>query len=429
MAKGKRGRPPKQTESEKATQENEETENTIDTEPCTPLVQQKTNSIDEIMGVVAMEVESRAIEKAINDAALSPEESVKELQQQATIQDKFSDWLTVLKSGSKTPNHGTPVLHMNSVRNKKVPNENPNNCVKIDLEDIHDEIEYWNASIVGFVLGANPPLNVIEGFINRIWKDLKIDKTAMLSHGMFIVRFLSLEDRDKALNTRPFFDRKPLIMKPWTADMDLQKGDVKNIPIWVKIHELDFKYWGDKCLPKIIDQLGMYVKADQATSNREKLQFARVLVEVDIEEELPDSLDFVNEKGILTTIRLEYEWKPVKCANCKMFGHESTVCKNGRKKWIAKKPTNEPIASSNDEQGSVVQRKHTQKQQEDQEGFVTVRSTKPNNTHPKSATPTHNSYEVLNEEECTGERVTSVHVNMQEEDKDGRGEDPPGENG
>lgn len=40
--------------------------------------------------------------------------------------------------------------------------------VQIEIEDIQDEIDYWNSSIVSYVIGANPPLPVMKGFIRRI---------------------------------------------------------------------------------------------------------------------------------------------------------------------------------------------------------------------------------------------------------------------
>lgn len=36
--------------------------------------------------------------------------------------------------------------------------------VKITLDDVKEEIEYWHSAIVCFVLGSNPSLIVIEGF-------------------------------------------------------------------------------------------------------------------------------------------------------------------------------------------------------------------------------------------------------------------------
>ncbi|KAM6574863.1 hypothetical protein CsatA_023190 [Cannabis sativa] len=62
------------------------------------------------------------------------------------------------------------------------------------MDDIEGEIEYWNSAIVCYVLGANPPLDVLEGFARRIWKE-KVDKVGLLSYGIFLIRFTSVEIR------------------------------------------------------------------------------------------------------------------------------------------------------------------------------------------------------------------------------------------
>ncbi|KAL2937219.1 Gag-Pol polyprotein, partial [Bienertia sinuspersici] len=38
------------------------------------------------------------------------------------------------------------------------------------------EVDYWNSSIVAFVLGANPPEFVMDGYLRRVWKDYRVDK-------------------------------------------------------------------------------------------------------------------------------------------------------------------------------------------------------------------------------------------------------------
>ena len=42
--------------------------------------------------------------------------------------------------------------------------------------------------MICYVIGANPPFQVIEGFVKRIWKNLSIDKVGLLAKGVFIVR-------------------------------------------------------------------------------------------------------------------------------------------------------------------------------------------------------------------------------------------------
>ena len=73
--------------------------------------------------------------------------------------------------------------------------------VKITYEDIEEEVLFWNSAIVCYVLGANPPVQVFEGFLRRVWKD-KIDRIGSPKHGIFVVRFHDAGIREQILMTR-----------------------------------------------------------------------------------------------------------------------------------------------------------------------------------------------------------------------------------
>ncbi|XP_021730771.1 uncharacterized protein LOC110697694 [Chenopodium quinoa] len=112
----------------------------------------------------------------------------------------------------------------------------------------------------------------------------------------------------------------------------------------VQIWDLDLKYWGEKALSKIVSKIGKFIKVDQATAKREKLQFARVLIEVSISQDFPNEVSFLNEKGVSTQVRLKYDWKPVICSKCKILGHGVDACRKRTQKkrviqnkaWIPK---------------------------------------------------------------------------------------------
>ena len=54
------------------------------------------------------------------------------------------------------------------------------------------------------------------------------------SHGIFLIRFHSAEFRDEVIEGGYlFFNKRPVIMKKWDADMDIRKNDVHKVPIWV----------------------------------------------------------------------------------------------------------------------------------------------------------------------------------------------------
>ena len=46
-------------------------------------------------------------------------------------------------------------------------------CAKIEPADTIPEINYWQLTVLCTILGANPPLKVIEGFVHRIWAPTK----------------------------------------------------------------------------------------------------------------------------------------------------------------------------------------------------------------------------------------------------------------
>ncbi|XP_062112517.1 uncharacterized protein LOC133823685 [Humulus lupulus] len=211
--------------------------------------------------------------------------------------------------------------------------------VKIVQPDIEEEVNYWKPSIVGYVAGANPPLNVLDGFVRRMWKD-DVVKVGMLSHGIFIIRFQNLEQRDKVLNGGfIFFDKKPFIMKPWNSIEDFTKENVDTVPTWIQVRGLDIKYWGEASLFKIVGQIGKPIQVDDITKHRERLLYPRILIEVSLAQYFPPKISFTDEFDHDIELDVKYEWIPLICKNCSGMGHGTNVCRNKvqtKKAWVPK---------------------------------------------------------------------------------------------
>lgn len=99
------------------------------------------------------------------------------------------------------------------------------------------------------------------------------------------------------------------------------------VPTWIRLPNLDLKYWGKVALTKIAGFIGKPVKADTATTTRQQLMFARVLIEVTLNHPLPNTIMFENELGCIVEQKVEYEWKPILCTHCKNYGHEIQNCR------------------------------------------------------------------------------------------------------
>uniref|UniRef100_A0A803P1H3 DUF4283 domain-containing protein n=1 Tax=Cannabis sativa TaxID=3483 RepID=A0A803P1H3_CANSA len=203
---------------------------------------------------------------------LSPKSSLRSIMQQEDIRVDFVHFLEASEQCSAKIAKGMvsnpPVLRSGSVVRSLFAKCNK---VKITNDDIQEEVDFWKPPIICYVLGANPPLAVFEGFVRRMWSE-KVERVGLLSYGIYIIRFQSIEYRDEVLRGGYiFFNRRPVVMKEWEPSINVKKEDIRMVPIWVHLDDLELKYWGERSLYKIIGQIGKPIMVDEATKNREKL--------------------------------------------------------------------------------------------------------------------------------------------------------------
>jgi len=81
---------------------------------------------------------------------------------------------------------------------------------------------------------------------------------------------------------------------------------VSKMPIWVRLHGLPLHFWHQKTLTAIGNSLGKFLKTDEDRTIRGIFTFARICVEVDLSQGLPDHivLNFNNTQWIQ---QLDYE--------------------------------------------------------------------------------------------------------------------------
>lgn len=72
--------------------------------------------------------------------------------------------------------------------------------------------------------------------------------------------------------------------------------------------------------------VGNPLKADIATTHKEQLTYARILVEVSVNQQYPSRVMFENEHENIIEQMVVYEWKSLLCATCNNFGHEQQEC-------------------------------------------------------------------------------------------------------
>ncbi|KAH0636679.1 hypothetical protein KY289_036594 [Solanum tuberosum] len=202
---------------------------------------------------------------------------------------------------------------------------------EIKIEDIGTEIDYWKHSVICYVLGAHPSFAVLNGFIQRLWEKWGINKVAMLQNGIVIVKFETATGKDDVVQGGIYhFDNKPFIVKAWSPEMEFTRDELHSVPIWVKLPGLDFKYWSPISLSKIGSLIEKPLMVDSHTEKKQGLNFARLLIEVDIDTDLPERVMFKNERGNLVEQKVQYGWRPIICKFCKKYGHNIKECRKNK---------------------------------------------------------------------------------------------------
>ncbi|XP_062103313.1 uncharacterized protein LOC133814362 [Humulus lupulus] len=197
---------------------------------------------------------------------------------------------------------------------------------RVDADEVKVQTANWSSAVICMVLGATPPMNVFEGFIKRVRSHLGIAQIERMTMGLAMVKFNDDATRDQVLeNGILHFDRKSVIIRPWSADLSVIRL-VRSVPLWIRLHDLGLQYWGSKCLSALVSMIGKPIMVDKFTTERSRIQFARVLVEMEVTDNPPRSIQFLNELGQIMEQGVEYEWLPIKCKSCSGFGHSEIEC-------------------------------------------------------------------------------------------------------
>ncbi|XP_062103549.1 uncharacterized protein LOC133814628 [Humulus lupulus] len=225
---------------------------------------------------------------------------------------------------------------------------NGQKLAQVDAEEVRIQSANWSSAVVCMVLGANPPMAVFEGFIKRVWGHLGIAQISRMTLGLTLVKFNDEATRDHVLENGVLqFDRKPVIVRPWTADLSAIRL-VRSVPLWIRLHDLGLQYWGSKCLSALVSTIGKPLLVDKFTKERSRVQFARVLVEMEISDNPPRNFQFINEHGQVVEQSVEYEWLPTKCKSCSGFRHSMAECRKDLKAvWVEKVPPPPPPTEEN----------------------------------------------------------------------------------
>ncbi|XP_060210428.1 uncharacterized protein LOC132637341 [Lycium barbarum] len=94
-------------------------------------------------------------------------------------------------------------------------------------------------------------------------------------------------------------------------------------PLWVTFPKLPMQYWHGESLSRIASHIGTPIVADECTSKKTRISYARMLIEVNVTKPLPEVISIMDPDGSKLIQEVEYDWKPEFCPACLVAGHKS----------------------------------------------------------------------------------------------------------
>ncbi|KAK9750128.1 hypothetical protein RND81_02G175200 [Saponaria officinalis] len=205
--------------------------------------------------------------------------------------------------------------------------------IDIEMEEVQAEGAKWSHTLMGHVLGARPTLKQVTDFVHKHWNHGPLPLVQYFRKGWFSFRFANADDMNVVLKRGPWsMGSHSWILKQWTPTFSSTMERVSVVPIWILLPELDPYLWTDTVLSKIASKIGKPLFADLPTTLQARLSFARVMVEADVSQELPEYVVLNCPFTGQSVQRVVYEWLPYYCKTCKKLGHTMSSCKKNKKK-------------------------------------------------------------------------------------------------
>ncbi|GKF27790.1 reverse transcriptase domain-containing protein, partial [Tanacetum coccineum] len=179
---------------------------------------------------------------------------------------------------------------------------------------------------------------------------------------VYLFNFSSQIGVEQVLERGSWMIRKsPITLNKWSPSLSLKKGEVTKVPVWVKLYGVLVFAYSDDGLSLIATQIGKPIMLDTFTGSMcvdlwGRISFARALIEVSLESLLKTKVVMYipndeDDKHTKEVIRVEYEWKPPHCIDCKKFRHSHIQCPKQVKEPTPSAPSGVATHASNvDEQ-------------------------------------------------------------------------------
>ncbi|XP_021996301.1 uncharacterized protein LOC110893502 [Helianthus annuus] len=220
--------------------------------------------------------------------------------------------------------------------------------VVIPLASVQQVNDRYANTLYGYFLGKRLAFPVVDYFAKNNWVKYGLSRLMMNANGFFFFKFSTKEGMNRMLEDGPWLIRNvPIILSEWSPTLKMEKEDIKAVPVWVKMHDVLLAAFTEDGLSLVASKIGNPKMLDSYTATMcaeswGRSSYARALIEVEAEAELKKSITVaipsLDGNGYSKVeIKIEYDWEPLRCSSCCVFGHDDCSC-----------PKNPQVTSSGD---------------------------------------------------------------------------------
>ncbi|XP_039041850.1 uncharacterized protein LOC120180618 [Hibiscus syriacus] len=151
----------------------------------------------------------------------------------------------------------------------------------------------------------------MQRIIEMIWGNSSQVKVSLAGPNLFVFSFLDCVLKQWVLENGPWHvQNKPLVLRKWLHGSQKLSFDLSCMPIWVQLYRVPLELYSKKGLSYIASAIGRPLYMDAITASKQRLEFAKVCVEIEVGSVIPDSIHVVLKDGSSVLIKVSVPWLP-----------------------------------------------------------------------------------------------------------------------
>ena len=182
--------------------------------------------------------------------------------------------------------------------------------------------EPWGNAIIVKTFGRKVGFLFLSTKLRTMWMPTGRMDIIDLGNDFFLIKFELQTDLEVVLKGGPWFvGQQFLAIRKWEPEFKAEEASLSSVAVWVRLPGLPIEFYEPTMLKKIGRAIGPVLRIDSYTANGVRGRFARLCVQVNIEQPLINTVKI----GKMTQL-VQYEGINMLCFECGRLGHRKEYC-------------------------------------------------------------------------------------------------------